>query len=314
MTEFGFIENLRKMTATLPDGGFEGIGDDCAIYPLEGGDALVVTVDALNEGVHFLRNSISAAQLAAKSLEVNISDVAAMGATPIATLLSLGLPADLPEGWLEEFSKEYIVASQRTGVALIGGDTTASQSGITISVTAIGRTKQSNIKRRSEAVAGDVIMVGGRLGASAAGLRDTLNGLLNSEVAQIHRAPKAQVAEGIWLGGQAEVHAMMDISDGLASDLCHILKASNVGARLIIEQIPCYEGATIEDAVAGGEDYKLLFTVAADSAERLCEQFRAQFGYAPYPIGTITSSTTHRIEWCENGLVTERSWRGFEHF
>ena len=214
MTEFGFIDRIKDLFATLPDNGFEGIGDDCAVLPVGGGESLVFTTDMLAEGVHFLRTATSARGLGRKSLAVNLSDVASMGARPIATLLSLSLPDDATGAWAEEFMQGYRELSQEFGVTLAGGDTTRSAAGITINVTAIGRAADTHIKRRSGARPGDVIFTAGALGASGAGLRDILAGRYDTPAAAIHRNPRPQVAEGLWLGRRHEVHAMMDISDG----------------------------------------------------------------------------------------------------
>ena len=267
MTEFGLIDTIRDMFAAIPRNGFDGIGDDCTVFPLGSGESLVFTADLLAENIHFLRRATSARELGRKSLAVNLSDVAAMGARPIATLLSLAIPHDLPEGWIEDFMEGYRDLSAQYDVGLVGGDTTASDSGLVVNVTAIGRIADSHIKRRSDARPGDLIAVGGSLGESGAGLRDILAGRYDTPLAQIHRNPAPQVAEGIWLGERPEVHAMMDISDGIASDLRHILHQSGVGAEVDTECIPT--PVDLETAVSGGEDYKLLFTVAPESANTL---------------------------------------------
>lgn len=233
MTEFGFIDRIKDLFATLPDNGFEGIGDDCAILPVGGGESLVFTTDMLAEGVHFLRAATSSRELGRKSLAVNLSDVASMGARPVATLLSLSLPDDATGTWAEEFMQGYRELSQEFGVTLAGGDTTRSAAGITINVTAIGRAADTHIKRRSGARPGDVIFTAGALGASGTGLRDILAGRYDTPAAAVHRNPRPQVAEGVWLGQRHEVHAMMDISDGLASDIRHIMERSGVGAPSI---------------------------------------------------------------------------------
>ena len=271
MTEFGFIDRIKDLFATLPDNGFEGIGDDCAVLPVGGGESLVFTTDMLAEGVHFLRAATSARELGRKSLAVNLSDVASMGARPIATLLSLSLPDDATGAWAEEFMQGYRELSQEFGVTLAGGDTTRSAAGITINVTAIGRAADTHIKRRSGARPGDVIFTAGALGASGAGLRDILAGRYDTPAAAIHRNPRPQVAEGLWLGRRHEVHAMMDISDGLSSELLHICRQSHTGCRIYEERIPIdYQTAVMAEefnmslitaALNGGEDYELLFTV-----------------------------------------------------
>ncbi|MBD9137305.1 MAG: thiamine-monophosphate kinase, partial [Alistipes shahii] len=187
MTEFGFIDSIKDLFAPLPDNGFEGIGDDCAVLPVGRGESLVFTADLLTEGVHFLRAATTARELGRKSLAVNLSDVAAMGARPVATLLSIALPADAADAWAAEFMLGYRELSEEFGVTLAGGDTTRSLSGLTINVTAIGRAADAHLKRRSDARPGDVIFTAGQLGASGAGLRDILAGRCDTPAAAVHR-------------------------------------------------------------------------------------------------------------------------------
>lgn len=312
MTEFGFIDHIRERFASLPDNGFEGIGDDCAVLPLTGGEALVFTADLLTEGVHFLRGSTTARELGGKALAVNLSDVAAMGATPVATLLSVALPADAAGDWASEFMEGYRALSARYATALIGGDTTRSDHGITVNVTAIGRVRLSHIKRRRDARPGDILFVGGELGASGAGLRDILAGRPDTPLAACHRNPSPQVAEGIWLGSRPEVHAMMDLSDGLASDLRHILDLSGTGAEVDIDRIPVAPGADVRTAACGGEDYKLLLSAAPEEADRLAADFRAAFGTPLYPIGRITAAPA--LRWMRAGTPQPLDWQGFTHY
>lgn len=311
MTEFGFIDHIRRRFADLPDQGFEGIGDDCAVLPL-GGEALVFTSDLLTEGVHFLRHATSARELGGKSLAVNLSDVAAMGARPVATLLSIALPPDASGVWAEEFMEGYRELSARFGTPLVGGDTTRSESGVTINVTAIGRSPLTHLKRRRDARPGDVIFVAGELGASGAGLRDLLAGHPDTPPARIHRNPQPQVDEGIWLGGRPEVHAMMDLSDGLASDLRHILDESDCGAEVELERIPVAAGADLRTAACGGEDYKLLFTAAPTATRQLEEEFLARFGTPLHRIGRITERAG--LTWLQAGSPVQLDWQGFTHY
>lgn len=312
MTEFGFIDKICARFAELPLNGFEGIGDDCAVLPVADGDALLFTADLLNEGVHFLRRATSARELGGKALAVNLSDIAAMGGRPVATLLSLALPPDAGETWAEEFMEGYRALSERYGVALVGGDTTRSGQGITINVTAIGRAPLSCIKRRSAARPGDVLFTTGALGASGAGLRDLLAGRLDTPAAVEHRNPRPQVEEGFWLGMRREVHAMMDLSDGLASDLRHILDRSGVGAEVLLERIPVAEGSDLQTAACGGEDYKLLLTADAEGAGRLADEFLKRFGSPLHPLGRITG--TRELVWLQNGNPVPLDWHGFTHY
>ena len=314
--EFDFIGDIREMFAKVPKRGFEGIGDDCAVLPM-GDEALLFTSDMLNEGVHFLTDKSTAFQIGYKALMVNISDVAAMGATPVATLLSLALPEERFCEWSQSFMKGYYEASKKYGVKLVGGDTTKSDSGVCISVTAIGRAPKANIKRRSKAKVGDVVMVTGELGASAAGLRDVLEGKLRTRNAKIHLMPEAQVLEGEWLGKQEAVHAMCDISDGVASDLQHILDESKKSA--IVSALPVAKGAKWDDAFGGGEDYKLLLTVDKDCADDLAKRFERKFGTPIYIIGRVVKPNYDvydiGLEY-ENGeiMYCTAGWGGYSHF
>ena len=312
MTEFGFIDQIRRRFADLPDNGFEGIGDDCAVLPLDGGDALVFTADLLTEGVHFLRHATSARELGSKSLAVNLSDVAAMGAHPAATLLSVSLPPDVTEAWIMEFMEGYRALSARFGCPLIGGDTTRSESGITINVTAIGRAPADHLKRRRDARPGDTVLVAGELGGSGSGLREILAGRLDTPLAAVHRNPMPQVAEGIWLGGRQEVHAMMDLSDGLASDLLHILDESACAAEIDLECLPVAAGSDLRTAACGGEDYKLLLPAARDAVPALCRAFRTRFGSDLHPIGRITEGKG--LTWRQEGHAVPLDWHGFTHY
>ena len=287
MTEFGFIDHIKELFAALPDNGFEGIGDDCAVLPVGEGESLVFTTDMLAEGVHFLRPATSPRELGRKSLAVNLSDVASMGARPVGTLLSLSLPADTAGTWAEEFMLGYRELSEAFGVTLAGGDTTRSLSGLTI-------------------------LVAGELGLSGAGLRDILAGRYDTPAAAAHRNPQPQVAEGIWLGARPEIHAMMDLSDGLASDIRHIMERSGVGAAIDIGRIPLAQGADVETAACGGEDYKLLLTADTAAADRLAADFRARFGTPLHPVGHITDSD--KLEWLENGRPRALDWHGFTHY
>ena len=312
MTEFGFIDQLAARFAALPANGFEGIGDDCAVLPLDGGEALLFTADLLTEGVHFLRAATSARELGHKALAVNLSDVAAMGARPVATLLSLALPPDAADAWALEFMEGYRALSERFGVALIGGDTTRSAGGIGINVTAIGRAEAAHIKRRSAARVGDTIFVTGDLGASGAGLRDILAGRFDTPLAAIHRQPQPAVAEGIWLGGRPEVHAMMDLSDGLASDIRHILERSHCGAAIELGRIPVADGADVQLAACAGEDYRLLLTADGAAAEALMRDYAARFGTPLHPVGRITAAPG--LVWMQNEKPVELDWQGFTHY
>ena len=297
------------MFGTLPHHGFEPIGDDCTVLDM-GDNALVMTTDMLVEDVHFLRGASSAAEIAHKSLMVNLSDVAAMGAKPIATLLSLSLPESAQGEWSEEFMRGYYEASKREGVALVGGDTTASRDRITINVVAIGRVAKENIKRRSDARIGDIVAVTGKLGASSKGLVDIMFGDLDTEAARAHRLAQARIAEGVFLGTRPEVHAMMDLSDGIASDIRHIMELSDVGADIELSAIPTdYD---IRYATTGGEDFELLLTLDSECFDAVATALHAATGTTLTAVGRITNSG--ELRWLQDGTPQELELKGFTHF
>lgn len=313
--EFGLIDRIRKMTS-VPDPSWVGIGDDCAVIPLspETGGApasdLLVSTDMLVEGTHFLMEDISPRQLGWKSAAVNISDIAAMGGKPIATFLSLALPKTLPEQWMQEFMEGYNGISEKFGAALLGGDTTCSPDRICINVAVLGTCPRGKAKLRSAARPGDLVCVTGTLGDSAAGLRLILGGQKGAapRLMDRHYTPTPRVEEGLALSCLPGVHAMMDISDGVGSDLRHILDESGVGARIDTGKLPiskelqalCSEKGwdPRELALCGGEDYELLFTMDPQETPDI-----------PYTvIGEITANPT--VTW-EGG---SRDYMGYKHF
>lgn len=308
-SEFGFIGDIATMFGSLPHHGFEPIGDDCTVLDL-GGEALVMTTDMLIEDVHFLRHASSPEDVGRKSLMVNISDVAAMGAKPVATLLSIALPESAQGEWSERFMRGYYEASRERGVALVGGDTTASRDKIAINVVAIGRAPMSNIKRRSAAKVGDAVCVTGKLGTSSKGLVDIMFGDVHTPAAKIHCRAQARTAEGEWLGTRSEVHAMMDVSDGIASDIKHIMEQSKVGAEIELDKIPTdYD---IRFATTGGEDYELLLTLDGASFDAVAEELLKATGTTLTKIGTITEGDS--LTWLEEGKPRELDLKGFTHF
>ena len=313
--EFGLIDRIRKMTS-VPDPSWVGIGDDCAVSPLspETGGApasdLLVSTDMLVEGTHFLMEDISPRQLGWKSAAVNISDIAAMGGKPIATFLSLALPKTLPEQWMQEFMEGYNGISEKYGAALLGGDTTCSPDRICINVAVLGTCPRGKARLRSAARPGDLVCVTGTLGDSAAGLRLILGGQKGAapRLMDRHYTPTPRVEEGLALSCLPGVHAMMDISDGVGSDLRHILDESGVGARIDTGKLPiskelqalCSEKGwdPKELALSGGEDYELLFTMDPQETPDI-----------PYTvIGEITANPT--VTW-EGG---SRDYMGYKHF
>ena len=310
--EFGLIGRIRDLFPA-PD-GVKGIGDDCAVLPQRSGRDTLVSTDMLVEGTHFLRADIPPYRLGWKSAAVNVSDIAGMGGRPTATFLSVALPADLEADWVDEFLRGYADLSGRFGVALLGGDTTASPDRICINVAVLGECPSGAARLRSAARPGDCVCVTGPLGDSAAGLKAILDGVERDADVQAlidrHYLPLPRVEEGLQLAATPGVHAMMDISDGIGSDLGHILAASGCGARIDVAALPLSPALRRVSArlgwdapalaIGGGEDYELLFTCTPEAEKAL-----------PVPhtvIGTTTAGTS--LEW----LGTGRSFHGFDHF
>lgn len=278
--EFGLIDRIRE-GAQAPD-GIVGIGDDCALIPQKTGMSTLVTTDMLVEGTHFLTEDASAYDIGWKSAAVNISDIAAMGGRPVGSFLAFALPASSETGWVDEFMRGYRDVSALSGTALLGGDTTRTPDRMCICVTVVGECVREKAVLRSGARPGDLICVSGCLGDSAGGLRVILDGIERgddeSELVRRHYMPVPRVREGMSIAA-CGASAMMDISDGIGSDLSHILDASSVGAEIDCSLIPvsgcllrcaAAHGWDVESlAVDGGEDFELLFTISPEDEHRL---------------------------------------------
>lgn len=310
MREFELIDLIKNKASELPLNGYEGIGDDCATIQVDKNKVMLFSTDILAEDIHF-RRTYPAFSVGKKSASVNVSDIAAMGGKARAALLSISLPNDINEKWEREFIKGFIFALKQYKVQLIGGDTTSSASKITISVTIIGEADSKCIKRRCDAKVGDDICVTGVLGLSAAGLKEISNNAPIKKYAANHLEPRAHDMEGIFLGEREEVHAMMDLSDGIASDLRHILKASKVSAVINTEDIP--KETSLEDALCGGEDYVLLLSSAHEKTQTLQKEFESTFKRKLYIVGRITNGEEGKITWLSEGKEMKKDFHGFEH-
>ena len=319
--EFEFIHDIRKKFPS-PDNVL-GIGDDCAVIPQSSGMETLVSTDMLVEGSHFLLDDISPYRLGWKSAAVNFSDIAAMGGKPVGSFLALSLPDRLSGdgSWTDEFMRGYREISERYDFPLLGGDTTASPDRLCICVTVLGQSVSGRSLKRSTAQPGDLICVTGTLGDSGAGLHAILHGLeRNSGEAPVlidrHYMPRPRLAEGQDLASCPFVNAMMDISDGIGSDLRHIMEESGVGAQIDLKNIPlsselksfCLtQGLDIYDfALDGGEDYELLFTLSGDTPGDVLAELSDTVGCTV--IGRITSD--RRLDW----LGSNKDYSGFRHF
>lgn len=324
--EFGFIkhfsENFKK---NLPE-GFEGIGDDCAVMPYTDDEVLLITTDMLVEKQHFLPEKISPFELGYKSLAVNLSDIAAMGGSPVSAFLSIGIHPETDVEWLDEFFKGIKSLADESGTLLLGGDTTKVHENAAINIAVIGKCSKRNVKRRTGAVAGDKIVVTGFLGDSGGGLNALKQNLSPSNDIQYlidqHHKPRPHLKEGRVLASFREVTAMLDVSDGIFSDIRHIMDRSGTGAKIVTEKIPISPQlqriAAIENwdtlklALGSGEDYCLLATVNKDTFDLVTKEFEKEIGHPLYCIGEITN--TGELELIEHNKKIHPLQSGFDHF
>ena len=319
MGEFDLIKRYFSRKS-LQNEVILSVGDDCAITSISAGYQLAITTDTLVEGTHFLP-SISPAALAYKSVAVNLSDLAAMGATPTWVSLALTLP-EINEELLAEFSQSLFAILDRYGVSLIGGDTT--KGSLSITFTAQGFLPENQGLFRHQAKVGDWIFVSGFLGDSAAGLDLLLqNRKIENEsdryFIQRHLHPTPRVELGLAL--RAFSCCALDISDGLLADLGHILERSQVGAEIYLENLPLshhlctqYEQTQAEKfALTGGEDYELCFTVSEEKREEMEQVLRSQ-GIKVTCIGQILPATSG-LNLLKNGKkMALPTHIGFDHF
>ena len=294
MGEFDLIR--RYFTRPTPSAVL-GVGDDCALLAPTPGMQLAVSSDMLLEGRHFSPQD-SPAGIGHKSLAVNLSDLAAMGATPRWATLSIALPG-VDEAWLQAFARGFFRMADAHGIELVGGDTT--RGALSIAITVIGEVPPGQALRRCGAQVGDAIWVSGQLGSAALALAYRQGRLFMEQIdaAKVLPAlylPQPRVALGIALRGVA--HSAIDLSDGLLADLGHILQASQVGAVLEFSRLPMAavtenylaDPVARECVLAGGDDYELCFTASADQHDAVLSA-GVQAGVAVTRIGHITAQT-----------------------
>lgn len=301
LSEDELIAQLRELIESRPGNAriLNGIGDDAAVWQPSRSHRSVVTTDALVEGVHFTQASMPLADVGARAMAANLSDLAAMGARPVFATVAVGLPPDFsPERTLELY-RGMLDVSEAHRCAIAGGDVTRSPQ-LVISITAVGEVRPSNLKGRGGARPGDIAAVTGPLGASRAGLHladneDMLARDLREEALAAHRRPQPRIAEGRWLAAGANVHAMMDVSDGLSTDLRRMCARSKCAA--VVASVPVARSAAAmaalrgEDeqsyALAGGEDFELLAAIAPRAFPHLQRQFAKRFKRELYAVGTF---------------------------
>jgi thiamine-monophosphate kinase len=311
--EFEFINNIKRQFK------LDKIGDDCAVLPQDSLKQLVISTDLIVEDIDFKRDWIIPKLLGHKSLAVSLSDIAAMGGKPVWSLLSIGIPNDVWQtNFVDEFYDGYLSLAKQFNVELVGGDVSRTSDKIVLDSIIGGEVKRNKAVMRSTANVGDIIFVTGKLGSASAGLNLLEKGFRYSANETTWRndlilkqlSPLPPVIDGQKLSKIAT--SMIDISDGLTSDLQHICDASNVGAKIYADKIPIHNKITqltknfnkqLDFALNGGEDYELLFTVKPNKYKSL----------PYYLIGEITDKP-NVIELKIAGETELLEPKGFQHF
>ncbi len=319
--EFELIAKLLRPLAAGFPGAFD-LGDDTARVPVPPGEELVVKTDALVGGVHFLAGH-DPALIARKALRVNLSDLAAAGARPIAYQLALVLPDDIDDPWLEKFCAGLAADQATFGIALCGGDTTSTPGALTISITALGSVPVGATPGRAGARAGNLVFVSGTIGDGALGLLANTGRLPEADATERaflddrYLLPQPRLSLGQRLRGVAT--ACMDVSDGLVGDLGHICQRSAVRAAIDAGKVPLSKAAAaaiarrpslLETALTGGDDYELLFTAPADRRATIADIATA----ARVPvteIGHIEKGSGVAVEQAGKALTLARP--GYRH-
>lgn len=310
LQEKALIKRIRARAESGP-AVVKGIGDDCAVLRLPHGHEFLVTTDFMVENVHFRRDWQSPDTIGRRCLTRGLSDIAAMGGEALACFVSLALNRDVPQQWVDKFFAGLLRWAAKFKVPLAGGDTAESPWGIHADIVVVGSAPRGKAVLRSGAKPRDQIYVTGRLGASAAAIAGFAAGRPGGDARLSTYQPVPRLAAGAWLRKNGVASAMIDISDGLSTDLEHLCEESRVGAEIEETAIPRAiqtrgKEVTLAMALHGGEDYELLFTSARKLPARIA-------GVEVTRIGKITQKRGMRIRDAE-GRLQKLEARGWEHF
>ncbi len=324
MTEDELVAAIAALTDGASSRVLVGIGDDAAVWQPSRSQRSVISSDALIEGVHFSREWMSPDQIGWRAMTANLSDLAAMGARPRLGTVALGVPSDWSSEALLTCYGGMARCAGAYGLAIAGGDLVRAPV-LTIAITVVGEVRATHVKTRDGARPGDVFAVTGVLGASRAGL-DVARGAVRlaepiaAAALAAHCMPEPRIAMGRWLGASAHVHAMMDCSDGLSTDIARMARASSVGAR--IEDVPVAEAAAaaaralgvdpVGYALAGGEDFELLIAVEPRAFAYLARRFHARFGRSLERLGQARAD--ERVVMVNQGREEPIPRTGWDHF
>ena len=300
--ESGLIRKIRerfKAPIVVP------IGDDAAVFDVPAGQSLVFCSDLLAENTHFIRDLDPPDSIGYKSVAANVSDVGAMGGTPLYFLISLAAPDDLDGAWVDSFLDGVALACSDFKLSLIGGDSSSSDR-IFVDVSMIGSVPSGKAIRRSGARPGDSIYVSGQLGGSALGLECLRSGDLKNPAARRHLYPEPRHKLGAALLERA--HAMIDISDGLSTDLTHIVEESKVSARIYKDRLPGWPGAGDHHILHGGEEYELIVASPHDLAEVRMNVPLRRIGEI---IGSGVENQVFLIDGTQESVLRPQGWQHF---
>ncbi len=296
--EFGLIELIKKTSKKRAD-TIIGIGDDCAVVKASSKKLLLLTTDALVENVHFKRKGLSFFALGQKALLANISDIAAMGGLPTHAVVTVGFPKTLSLKNAQALYNGLESIAKKNGIDIVGGDTVASPKGIVISITLMGEVEKKYLLKRTGAKPNDLICVTGNFGGEAANqYRITHYALHISRINEARIIAKSRIAT-----------SMIDSSDGLIRSVRELCKASKVGANIWTQYVPIANGANLDQALYGGEEYELVFTVPKNSIART----QKLLGEKVTIVGEITPWSKAIALSDINGRITKPKG-GYEHF
>jgi thiamine-monophosphate kinase len=328
--EFGLIDRIKRFVPASSADVVVGIGDDVAVLQTEGGSYLLATCDAQVQNIHFLPGKSTPYQLGRKIVAINVSDIAAMGGSPAWALVSLGLPSDTEVDYVDELYRGMQEQMEAAGACIVGGNMSGTRSEVMLDLFLLGHVLPDHLVCRSGAKEGDLVLVTGELGDSRAGLE-----LIRSPGVRVsdrayevamrrYLTPQPRLSEGQALGRSRKVHAMLDVSDGLVSDLGHICRASKVGAEIWVQDVPlgysCQEVAAaagldaLHWALTGGEDYELLFALPPSAAPQVQALVLEETGTTSRVIGRITSGTETIDILSPDGSRRSLTRKGWDHF
>ena len=326
--EFGFIESIKGQCNISSKNVIKGIGDDCAVIKTDSDRVFLFTTDMLVEGVHFLMDKITPYQLGWKAVAVNLSDIAAMGGKPLFAIVSLAMPVKINVELIHELYRGMKDICANFGVNIVGGDTVASPDKLIINISLLGDGEENMILYRHGAKRGDKIYLTGNIGDSSVGLKILKNEIFDigdsrNHFIKAHNEPQPLIQTGMSISNSKLAHAMIDLSDGLLSDLGHICEESKVGASIFEDRIPISKElkllssrenfSPLEHALLGGEDYILLFTAPERNTPALKQLSREKIISPLFMIGEITGEKGMRVVG-KNGKFRAVSPKGFDHF